>query len=197
MTSSSMKFSAAGWQVGWITQISRARTFSTISTVTSPSLNRPTLALPIGTPRCRATAWASSGLAFPVKIINDGVLNDPLPLRILEGMAGTAGLEPANAGIKTPCLNQLGDVPVVCFYGFGPARARSNAPDAADYSDSSGAARTEPVRTFIDSVTGTTIQSAPRECDTADSALRSAPASARHSPAGPRTAGTPASSRPR
>jgi hypothetical protein len=26
-------------------------------------------------------------------------------------MAGTAGLEPANAGIKTPCLNQLGDVP--------------------------------------------------------------------------------------
>jgi hypothetical protein len=27
-------------------------------------------------------------------------------------MAGTAGLEPANAGIKTPCLNQLGDVPV-------------------------------------------------------------------------------------
>ena len=26
-------------------------------------------------------------------------------------MAGTAGLEPANAGIKTPCLNRLGDVP--------------------------------------------------------------------------------------
>ena len=26
-------------------------------------------------------------------------------------MAGTAGLEPANAGIKTPCLNHLGDVP--------------------------------------------------------------------------------------
>ncbi len=28
-------------------------------------------------------------------------------------MAGTAGLEPANAGIKTPCLNQLGHVPIV------------------------------------------------------------------------------------
>ena len=28
-------------------------------------------------------------------------------------MAGTAGLEPANAGIKTPCLNQLGHVPNV------------------------------------------------------------------------------------
>ncbi len=26
-------------------------------------------------------------------------------------MAGTAGLEPANAGIKTPCLNHLGYVP--------------------------------------------------------------------------------------
>ena len=31
-------------------------------------------------------------------------------------MAGTAGLEPANAGIKTPCLNQLGHVPIAFIY---------------------------------------------------------------------------------
>jgi hypothetical protein len=29
------------------------------------------------------------------------------------GMAGAAGFEPAYAGIKIPCLNQLGDAPVV------------------------------------------------------------------------------------
>ena len=32
-------------------------------------------------------------------------------------VAGTAGFEPANAGIKTPCLNQLGDVPTVGLLG--------------------------------------------------------------------------------
>ncbi len=39
--------------------------------------------------------------------------NPELSCLLLKKMAGTAGLEPANAGIKTPCLNHLGHVPLV------------------------------------------------------------------------------------
>ena len=56
---------------------------------------------------------ANLRFALPEKIINDEI--DTFLPRFSNRMrlAGTAGFEPANAGIKTPCLNQLGDVPVV------------------------------------------------------------------------------------
>src|SRR5580658_2784991 len=43
------------------------RTFSRISTFTSPSGKRPTSASPIFTPRCSVTSRASAGFEFPVK----------------------------------------------------------------------------------------------------------------------------------
>ena len=66
-TSSSMKFSAVGAQVDWMTKTSWRRTFSSISTCTSPSENLPTSALPSGMPSCRHTACANGRLALPVK----------------------------------------------------------------------------------------------------------------------------------
>src|SRR6187549_2250583 len=62
-----MKCSAVGAEVGWITNTSWPRTFSSISTCTSPSENLPTRALPIGTPSCEHTACASLRLALPLK----------------------------------------------------------------------------------------------------------------------------------
>ncbi len=46
MMQSSIRFSLVGEHVGWTTKMSRARTFCSISTSTSPSEKRPTLALP-------------------------------------------------------------------------------------------------------------------------------------------------------
>ena len=46
MISSSIRWVLAGAQVDWITKQSQPRTFSQISTLTSPSLKVPTSALP-------------------------------------------------------------------------------------------------------------------------------------------------------
>ena len=51
MTSSSMKCSAVGAQVGWITKASWPRTFSSISTKISMSAKRRTVAFVIGVSR--------------------------------------------------------------------------------------------------------------------------------------------------
>jgi hypothetical protein len=51
MISSSIRFSLVGAQVDCTTNTSRARTFCWISTVTSPSEKRPTVARPSSTPR--------------------------------------------------------------------------------------------------------------------------------------------------
>jgi hypothetical protein len=48
MTSSSIRLSLAGGQVGCTMKTSRSRTFSMISMFTSPSLKRPTEARPSG-----------------------------------------------------------------------------------------------------------------------------------------------------
>ena len=67
MMQSSIRFSFVGAQVGCTTKMSRARTFCSISTSTSPSEKRPTFALPMPIDRCSAMALASAGFALPVK----------------------------------------------------------------------------------------------------------------------------------
>ena len=66
ITSSSIRWSFAGGHVGCTMKTSRPRTFSISSTLTSPSLKRPTWARPSGTCRCRAMSCASCGFALPV-----------------------------------------------------------------------------------------------------------------------------------
>src|SRR5260363_154547 len=66
---SSIRRSFAGALVDCNTKTSLPRTFSWISTRTSPSEKRLTAALPIGRSRIPATARASSGLALHVNII--------------------------------------------------------------------------------------------------------------------------------
>src|SRR5271155_1482886 len=64
---SSIRFSFGGVHIDWMTKQSPPRTFSRISTITSPSGKRPTSASPIFTPRCSVTSRASAGVEFPVK----------------------------------------------------------------------------------------------------------------------------------
>ena len=69
MISSSIRLSLVGAQVDCSTKQSLPRTFSSISTFTSPSENRPTVARPSGMLRRRTTSAASLGFALPVKTI--------------------------------------------------------------------------------------------------------------------------------
>ena len=66
-TSSSMKFAGVGAEVGCTTYTSCLLTFSSISTCTSPSENRPTIARPSRMPSSRQISCASGRLAFPAK----------------------------------------------------------------------------------------------------------------------------------
>src|SRR2546427_504475 len=66
-TSSSIRFSALGAQVGWITNTSCLRTFSSISTCTSPSEKCETSALPGRTPSSLQMFCARRLLALPEK----------------------------------------------------------------------------------------------------------------------------------
>jgi hypothetical protein len=72
MISNSIRFSLVGAQVLCTTNTSRARTFWLISTVTSPSENRPTVAAPSDMPRWRAMSAAMRGFALPVKTMKSG-----------------------------------------------------------------------------------------------------------------------------
>src|ERR1700719_821700 len=65
ITSSSIRLSFAGGQVDCTMSTSRPRTFSISSTLTSPSLKRPTNARPSCVCRLRAMSCASTGLALP------------------------------------------------------------------------------------------------------------------------------------
>ena len=69
MISSSIRLSFTGGQVGWTMNTSRPRTFSMISTLTSPSLKRPTAMRPSGRFKWYAMSRASAGCALPVKIV--------------------------------------------------------------------------------------------------------------------------------
>ena len=68
ITSTSIRLSFVGAQVDCRMKTSRPRTFSSSSTITSPSEKRPTTQRPRLMLRCRHTASASLGFALPVKI---------------------------------------------------------------------------------------------------------------------------------
>ena len=110
MTSSSIRWSFAGGHVGCTMNTSRPRTFSISSTVTSPSLNRPTLraarAASSGDARCPARA---AGLALPANtaIVATVHRDSRFTLTVwrrADRLAGVEGFEPPNGGIKTRCL---------------------------------------------------------------------------------------------
>src|SRR5690606_10640747 len=73
ISSSSIRLSLVGEQVGWMMKMSWPRTFAFSSKYTSPSLNFETSARPRGTPRCLQTFWASSGFALPLNTIKLGM----------------------------------------------------------------------------------------------------------------------------
>ena len=76
MTNSSIRLSLTGRQVGCTTKTSWPRTESMISTITSPSLNRPTTARDSDMFRRRAISWASGRLALPENTIMRSRLPD-------------------------------------------------------------------------------------------------------------------------
>src|SRR5437879_1070103 len=67
ITSSSMRFSLAGGQVGWTMNTSSPRTLSSIRTPISPSAYLKTLIAPSGRSRAAAIPRARSGLLVPLK----------------------------------------------------------------------------------------------------------------------------------
>ena len=69
ITSTSIRLSLVGVQVDCSTNTSLPRTFSSSSTITSPSLKRPTVARPSWMFRCCTTSSASFGFALPVNTI--------------------------------------------------------------------------------------------------------------------------------
>src|SRR5262245_21535436 len=66
---SSIRWSLVGAHIDWITKTSPPRTFSVISTWTSPSLNRPISAAPSGTPIASPMALASERFELPANIL--------------------------------------------------------------------------------------------------------------------------------
>jgi hypothetical protein len=70
ITSSSIRLSFVGAHNDWSTKTSFPRTFSRISTITSPSLKRPTFARPSGSRRWPTTSCASFRLALPAKTVS-------------------------------------------------------------------------------------------------------------------------------
>ena len=108
ISSSSIKLSFAGGQVGCTMNTSRPRTFSINSTLTSPSLNRPTCARPkrhvqmpgdlLRQQRVRVAGeharWSNRTLYFATYIQRNPRLE----------LAGVEGFEPPYGGIKTRCL---------------------------------------------------------------------------------------------
>src|SRR6267378_6371729 len=82
MITSSIRLSLVGAQVDCSTNTSLPRTFSLISTMTSPSEKRDTSARPSGMFKCCTTACASFGFALPENTIrllsdtNDATITD-------------------------------------------------------------------------------------------------------------------------
>src|SRR5690348_3974721 len=118
-TSSSIRFSADGAQVDCITNTSWLRTFSSISTCTSPSENLPTTALPSGSPSVCATSSASFRLALPENSIRLDVLC-MIPVSRLQRQCGWGGRirtcecrdqNPVPYHLATPHHEQVGLLP--------------------------------------------------------------------------------------
>src|SRR6202051_5214859 len=101
---SSIKFSAGGF-VDCTMNTSRPRTFSINSTLTSPSLKRPTSARPNCTCKCGVISFASDGFALPVNTAIVNASNSFLcDMGLSSKLAGVEGFEPPYGGIKTRCL---------------------------------------------------------------------------------------------
>ena len=66
---SSMRVSFTGGDVGWMMYTSFPRTFSLITTLTSPSANLLTVILPRFMPRWLAISWARGLFALPVNTL--------------------------------------------------------------------------------------------------------------------------------
>src|SRR5262245_8785127 len=108
ISSSSIRLSLVGMDVDWMTNTSPPRTFSVISTSTSPSLKRPISAPPSGTPRWRLMASARGRFEFPVNSL----------------------ISPFTERAAPPCLLELGgkesnlrcriQSPVPCQLGYRP-----------------------------------------------------------------------------
>ena len=120
ITSNSIRLSLVGGQVGCTMNTSRPRTFSLISTLTSPSLNRPTLARPTGKCRWRAMSCANAGLALPLNsarvsastIRVPSVASCPIAVPRIVHWLGWEDSNLRMAGSK-PAALPLGDTPVV------------------------------------------------------------------------------------
>src|SRR5215471_6312863 len=69
MMNNSIKLWLVGGAVGWITNTSSPRTFSSTLTKVSPSGNGLMMHLPRGSPMCLQMALARGSLAVPLKII--------------------------------------------------------------------------------------------------------------------------------
>src|SRR5579884_699372 len=118
-SSSSIRLSLGGVQMDCMTKQSPPRTFSRISTITSPSGKRPTSALPKRTPNSAQTSRASAGLELPVNIFSSSLARSgidcfdlflrlaPRPTTIFCVGAGREGFEPSNARSKAWCLTSL------------------------------------------------------------------------------------------
>src|SRR6185503_10458332 len=70
ITSSSIRFSLTGGEVGWMTKTSAPRTLSWIWNQISPSLKRASRARPRGRARLRAMASPSEGCALPLNTLS-------------------------------------------------------------------------------------------------------------------------------
>src|SRR4029077_15994802 len=68
--SNSIRESLTGWQLDCTTNTSPPRTFSSILTRISPSLNDDTVAAPSLVPRKAQISWASAGFALPENIFS-------------------------------------------------------------------------------------------------------------------------------
>ena len=87
-TISSIRLSLVGAQVGWIMNTSLPRTLSSISTLTSPSLKRPTSALPRSILKRSTTRFAKARWALPVKIFSSATLISRSRLDVEYGWGG-------------------------------------------------------------------------------------------------------------
>ena len=107
MMTSSMRLSLVGAQVDWRMNASQPRTFSWTSTLTSPSLKRPTLARPRSMRSSETTRSAKAGLELPEKIIICATMSSWL------GCAKWLGWQDSNLRMpgSKPGALPLGDTP--------------------------------------------------------------------------------------
>ena len=118
----SIKLSFAGGHVGCTMNISRPRTFSISSALTSPSLKRPTCARPNGTCKCRVISCASNGFALPANTEMDDESNSLLRAIKTTTRRTSQTLERGWLGWKDSNLRMAGSKPAALPLGDTPTR---------------------------------------------------------------------------